>query len=89
MRATRSDNTVLENVFIPDRYVARAVPAGGAGIDSFILSIFAWALMGFGNIYYGLSQTRARREHRGCKKQELAGGLALDGVPPRSSACYR
>jgi len=56
MRATRSDNTVLENVFIPDRYVARTVPAGGAGIDSFILSIFAWALMGFGNIYYGLAK---------------------------------
>ena len=32
------------------------VPAGGAGIDSFILSIFAWALMGFGNIYYGLAK---------------------------------
>ena len=56
MRATRSDNTVLENVFIPDRYVARTVPAGGAGIDSFILSIFAWALLGFGNIYYGLAK---------------------------------
>ena len=56
MRATRSDDTVLENVFIPDRYIARVVPAGGAGIDSFVLGIFAWALMGFGNIYYGLAK---------------------------------
>jgi len=56
MRATRSDDTVLENVFIPDRYVARIVPPGGAGIDGFVLSVFAWALLGFGNIYYGLAK---------------------------------
>ncbi len=56
MRATRSDDTVLENVFVPDRFIARIVPAGGAGIDAFVLSIFAWALMGFGNIYYGLAK---------------------------------
>jgi alkylation response protein AidB-like acyl-CoA dehydrogenase len=56
MRATRSDDTALENAFIPDRYIARIVPAGGAGIDAFVLGIFAWALMGFGNIYYGLAK---------------------------------
>ncbi|HEU5234360.1 MAG TPA: acyl-CoA dehydrogenase family protein [Terriglobales bacterium] len=55
MRATRSDDTVLENVFVPDRYIARVVPAGGAGVDAFILGIFAWGLLGFGNIYYGLA----------------------------------
>ena len=56
MRATRSDDTVLENAFVPDRYVARVVPAGAAGIDPFVLAVFAWALMGFGNVYYGLSK---------------------------------
>jgi alkylation response protein AidB-like acyl-CoA dehydrogenase len=56
MRATRSDDTALENAFIPDRYIARVVPAGGAGVDSFVLGIFAWALLGFGNIYYGLAK---------------------------------
>jgi alkylation response protein AidB-like acyl-CoA dehydrogenase len=56
MRATRSDDTVLENVFVPDRYVARVVPAGAAGIDPFVLGVFAWALMGFGNVYYGLAK---------------------------------
>lgn len=56
MRATRSDDTVLENVFVPDRYIARVVPSGGAGVDAFILSLFAWGLMGFGNIYYGLAR---------------------------------
>lgn len=55
MRATRSDDTVVENAFVPDRYIARIVPAGGAGIDAFVLSVFAWALMGFANVYYGLA----------------------------------
>jgi alkylation response protein AidB-like acyl-CoA dehydrogenase len=56
MRATRSDDTVLENVFIPDRYIARVVSPGGAGIDLFVGAVLAWALMGFGNIYYGLAK---------------------------------
>jgi alkylation response protein AidB-like acyl-CoA dehydrogenase len=55
MRATRSDDTVLEEAFVPDKYVARVVPAGAAGIDQFVLSIFAWALINFGNVYYGLA----------------------------------
>lgn len=56
MRATRSDDTVLEGAVVPDKYVARVVPAGATGMDLFVLSIFAWALMGFANVYYGLAQ---------------------------------
>jgi len=56
MRATRSDDTVLEGAFIPDSHIVRVVPAGLAGADFFVLSIFAWALGGFGNIYYGLAK---------------------------------
>ena len=56
MRATRSDDTVLDGAFVPDHHIARVVPAGLAGADFFVLSIFAWALMGFANIYYGLAQ---------------------------------
>jgi alkylation response protein AidB-like acyl-CoA dehydrogenase len=56
MRATRSDDTILEGAVVPDRYVARVVPAGAAGIDPFILGLFAWALLGFGNIYYALGR---------------------------------
>jgi alkylation response protein AidB-like acyl-CoA dehydrogenase len=55
MRATRSDDTVLERAFCPDKYIGRVVPAGAAGIDGFVLGIFAWALLNFGNIYYGLA----------------------------------
>ncbi len=56
MRATRSDDTILDGAFVPDRYIMRVVPAGAAGIDAFILGVFAWALLGFGNIYYGMAQ---------------------------------
>jgi alkylation response protein AidB-like acyl-CoA dehydrogenase len=56
MRATCSEDTILEGVFVPDRYVSRVVPAGAAGLDRFVLAIFAWALLGFGNIYCGLAR---------------------------------
>jgi alkylation response protein AidB-like acyl-CoA dehydrogenase len=56
MRATRSDDTILDGAFIPERYVARVLPPGFAGADAFVLGIFAWALMGFGNVYYGLAR---------------------------------
>ncbi len=69
MRATRSDDVVLEGAFVPDKYVARMVPAGGA--DAFVLGMFAWALMGFANIYYGI----ARR----------AMDLALPGIKNKTS----
>lgn len=56
MRSTRSEDTILDGAFVPDRYVVRVLPAGAAGIDAFVLGIFAWALLGFGNIYYGLAK---------------------------------
>jgi alkylation response protein AidB-like acyl-CoA dehydrogenase len=55
MRATRSDDTLLEGAFCPDARIARVLPAGAAGMDAFVLSIFAWALLNFGNVYYGLA----------------------------------
>lgn len=54
MRATRSDDVVLDGAFVPDKYIARMLPAGGA--DVFIVALFAWALLGFGNIYYGMAR---------------------------------
>lgn len=56
MRATRSDDTILDGVFVPDDKIVRIVPAGAAGVDVFVLSIFAWALFGFANVYYGLAR---------------------------------
>jgi alkylation response protein AidB-like acyl-CoA dehydrogenase len=59
MRATRSDDTILEGAFVPDRYIPRVVPVGFAGADLFVLSIFAWALLNFGTIYTAIAE-RAR-----------------------------
>ena len=56
MRSTRSEDTILDGAYVPDRYIARVVPAGAAGIDHFVLAVLAWALVGFGNIYYGMAQ---------------------------------
>lgn len=81
MRATRSDDTVLENAFVPDRYVARVVSAGGAGLDAFVLSVFAWALMGFGNVYYGLARRALDQSIAAVKSKR---SLALS----RSLACH-
>jgi alkylation response protein AidB-like acyl-CoA dehydrogenase len=69
MRATRSDDTVLEGAFVPDKYVARVLPAGTP--DLFVLCIFAWAELSFGSIYLGL----ARR----------AKDLAVEGAHKRTS----
>ena len=55
MRATRSDDTVLEGAFVPDKYIARIVAPGAAGVDNFVAGFLTWALVGFANIYYGLS----------------------------------
>jgi len=51
MRATRSDDTVLEGAFVPDKSIARVLPAGAAGADMFVLGFFTWALVNFANIY--------------------------------------
>jgi alkylation response protein AidB-like acyl-CoA dehydrogenase len=56
MRATRSDDTVLDHVFVPDSHIARVVPAGAKGADMFVLGIFAWGLIGFAHVYYGLAE---------------------------------
>ena len=56
MRATRSDDTVLDGAFVPDRYIARVVPAGFAGADQFVLGVFAWAEPTFSSVYLAVAQ---------------------------------
>jgi len=83
MRATRSDDTILDGAFVPDRYIARVLPAGTA--DLFVLSIFGWAEPTFGSIYVGLAE---RARHRGgrCQEEDVARADAVDGLPPRGPA---
>lgn len=57
MHATKSEDVVLEGALIPDHYVSRMVAPGGA--DAFVLSMFAWFLIGAANIYYGIAQRAA------------------------------
>ncbi len=57
MRATRSDDTILDGVFVPDRYIAHVVAAGA--MDPFVGAIFANALLNFGGIYLAIAE-RAR-----------------------------
>jgi len=71
MRATQSDDTILDGAFVADKHIARVVPPGAAGIDHFVLATLAWALLGFGNIYCGL----ARRAFE----------LTIQAVKPRTS----
>jgi alkylation response protein AidB-like acyl-CoA dehydrogenase len=55
MRATRSDDTIIDGAFVPDRY-CHVVGTGFAGADLFVLGIFAWAQPTFANIYYAIAQ---------------------------------
>jgi alkylation response protein AidB-like acyl-CoA dehydrogenase len=71
MRATRSDDTVLDGAFVPDRYIGRVLPAGQ--MDAFVLALFAWALTGFANIYYGIAQRALDLTVEGAHKRTSLG----------------
>jgi len=76
MRATRSDDTIIEGAVIPDQYIARVVPAGLAGADPFVLGIFAWAEPTFASIYLGLAERALDLTVAGAKKRT---SIALGG----------
>jgi alkylation response protein AidB-like acyl-CoA dehydrogenase len=73
MRATASEDTILDGAFVPDKYIGRVVPAGAAGVDQFVLSIFAWALFGFANIYYGMARRALDLTIENIKKKTSVG----------------
>ena len=56
MRATQSHDTVLDRAYIADDRTPVVCATGMAGAGPFHLSIFAWALVGFGAIYGGIAQ---------------------------------
>ena len=71
MRATQSDDTILEGVVATAPYVARIIPAGPPA-DPFVAGIFGAAIPAIGAVYYGI----ARR----------AFDLALESAKSRKSA---
>jgi alkylation response protein AidB-like acyl-CoA dehydrogenase len=56
MRATESNDTILDRTFVADENVAQVCPAGFAGAGLFQVAVFAWALLGFANVYTGIAQ---------------------------------
>jgi alkylation response protein AidB-like acyl-CoA dehydrogenase len=56
MRATQSQDTVLDKAFCPDELVPLVCPAGFAGAGPFQVAIFAWALTGFAAVYLGAAR---------------------------------
>ena len=56
MRATASNDTVFDGTFVPDELVPVVAPMGAAGADLFHLSLFAWGLLGFANVYIGAAR---------------------------------
>ena len=71
MRATASQDTILEGAFVPDKYVIRARRPGFAGADEFILTLFARFEPTIASIYTGLA--------------ERALGLAIERVKTKTS----
>src|SRR6516162_748115 len=76
MRATRSDDTIIEGAVVPDPYIARVVPAGLAGADQFVLGIFAWAEPTFASMYLGVAERALELAVAGVKKRT---SIALGG----------
>jgi alkylation response protein AidB-like acyl-CoA dehydrogenase len=56
MRATQSQDTILEDAFVPDENIALVCPAGFAGAGLFQIAVFAWGLMGFCGTYLGAAK---------------------------------
>jgi alkylation response protein AidB-like acyl-CoA dehydrogenase len=56
MRATMSNDTILERAFVPDEAIIRVSPAGFAGADMFHVALFAWALLGFAGVYGAIAK---------------------------------
>lgn len=56
MRATTSNDTILEQTFVPDEAIIRVSPAGFAGADMFHVALFAWALLGFAGVYSSIAR---------------------------------
>jgi len=56
MRATTSNDTILDRTFVPDEAIVLVCPAGFAGAGPFQVSLFAWALLGFAGVYSAIAK---------------------------------
>ena len=83
MRATASQDTILDGAFVPDAYIGRVVPPDFAGADLFVLAVFVWAEPTFGNIYLGLARRAFELavQSAGTKTSIALGGKAMATNP--------
>lgn len=86
MRATRSDDTLLDGAFVPDKYVARVLPAGTA--DLFVLAIFGWAEPTFASIYLGLAERARDIAAAGVKKRTSLALTRSMAYHPEVQRCF-
>jgi alkylation response protein AidB-like acyl-CoA dehydrogenase len=56
MRATMSNDTILDRVFVPDEATTLVCAAGFAGAGLFQVALFAWALLGFAGVYSSIAR---------------------------------
>jgi alkylation response protein AidB-like acyl-CoA dehydrogenase len=56
MRATASNDTIMDRAFIPDEATILVCPAGFAGAGMYQVSLFAWALLGFAAVYSSIAK---------------------------------
>ena len=56
MRATMSNDTILDRTFVPDEAVTLVCPAGFAGAGLFQVALFGWALLGFAAVYSSIAR---------------------------------
>src|SRR5262245_51578516 len=76
MRATQSDDTVLDGAFVPDERVARVLNPDFAGADLFVLAIFAWAEPTFANVYLGIAERARDLAVASARKKTSVAGLS-------------
>ena len=86
MRATQSQDTVLDKAFCPDELCPVVCPAGFAGAGPFHVGIFAWALTGFAAVYHGAGTPRLRHHAGQDADADVDRPHPLDGPPPRGAA---
>ena len=56
MRATQSQDTLLDKAFCPDELVVSVGPTGLFSAPAFLGALFAWGLLGMSSVYYGAAK---------------------------------
>ena len=89
MRATQSNDTILDRAFVPDEATILVCPAGFAGAGMFQVALFAWALLGFAGVYSSIAQRAYDETVAAHARTQVDRADPLDGVPPRGAAPRR